>query len=116
MTRVVGIRFQKAGKIYYFDPCGFDLETGMHAIVETARGVEMGTVLIPPRDVEDEKVIQPLKPVLRIATDEDERAVEINKEKEIFLKQNKKFRKDIDKYKFECYNRTNSSEIEEVSL
>ena len=82
MTRVVGIRFQKAGKIYYFDPCGFELETGMHAIVETARGVEMGTVLIPPRDVEDEKVIQPLKPVLRIATDEDERMVEKNKEKE----------------------------------
>ena len=82
MTRVVGIRFQKAGKIYYFDPCGFDLETGMHAIVETARGVEMGTVLIPPRDVEDEKVIQPLKPVLRIATDDDERIVEKNKAKE----------------------------------
>ena len=83
MTRVVGIRFQKAGKIYYFDPCDFDLETGMHAIVETARGVEMGTVLLPPRDVEDEKVIQPLKPVLRIATDEDEKIVEKNKEKEI---------------------------------
>ncbi len=82
MTRVVGIRFQKAGKIYYFDPCGFDLETGMHAIVETARGLEMGTVLIPPKDVEDEKVIQPLKPVLRIATDEDEKTVEKNKEKE----------------------------------
>lgn len=82
MIRVVGIRFQKAGKIYYFDPCGFDLETGMHAIVETARGVEMGTVLIPPRDVEDEKVIQPLKPVIRIATDEDEKTVEKNKEKE----------------------------------
>ena len=82
MTRVVGIRFQKAGKIYYFDPCGFDLETGMHAIVETARGVEMGTVLIPPKDVEDDKVIQPLKPVLRIATDEDEKTIEKNKEKE----------------------------------
>ena len=82
MTRVVGIRFQKAGKIYYFDPCGFDLETGMHAIVETARGVEMGTVLIPPKDVDDDKVIQPLKPVLRIATDEDELTVEKNKEKE----------------------------------
>jgi len=82
MTTVVGIRFQKAGKIYYFDPCGFDLETGMHAIVETARGVEMGTVLIPPKEVEDEKVIQPLKPVLRIATDEDERTIEKNREKE----------------------------------
>ena len=82
MTTVVGIRFQKAGKIYYFDPCGFELETGMHAIVETARGVEMGTVLIPPKEVEDEKVIQPLKPVLRIATDEDEKIIEKNKEKE----------------------------------
>lgn len=82
MTRVVGIRFQKAGKIYYFDPCDFDLETSMHVIVETARGVEMGTVLIPPKDVEDDKVIQPLKPVIRIATDEDEKIVEKNKEKE----------------------------------
>ncbi|MBO5657057.1 MAG: stage 0 sporulation family protein, partial [Agathobacter sp.] len=82
MIKVVGIRFQKAGKIYYFDPCDFDLETGMHAIVETARGVEMGTVLIPPKEVEDDQVIQPLKPVLRIATDEDEKTIERNKEKE----------------------------------
>ena len=82
MIKVVGIRFQKAGKIYYFDPCDFDLETGMHAIVETARGVEMGTVLIPPKEVEDEKVIQPLKPVIRIATDEDEKTIEVNREKE----------------------------------
>lgn len=82
MTRVVGIRFQKAGKIYYFDPCGLDLETGMHAIVETARGMEMGTVLIPPKDVEDDQIIQPLKPVLRVATDEDEIIAEQNKEKE----------------------------------
>ena len=82
MTRVVGIRFQKAGKIYYFDPCGLDLETGMHAIVETARGMEMGTVLIPPKDVEDDQIIQPLKPVLRVATDEDEKTAEQNKEKE----------------------------------
>ena len=82
MIKIVGVRFQKAGKIYYFDPYDFDLETGMHVIVETSRGVEMGTVLIPPKDVDDEKVIQPLKPVLRIATDEDEKTVEKNKEKE----------------------------------
>ena len=82
MIKVVGIRFQKAGKIYYFDPCEFELETGMHAIVETARGVEMGTVLIPPKDVEDDKVIQPLKPVLRVATEEDELQVERNRERE----------------------------------
>ena len=82
MIKVAGIRFQKAGKIYYFDPSNFELETGMHVIVETARGVEMGTVLIPPKFVEDEQVIQPLKPVLRIATDEDERIIEENREKE----------------------------------
>ena len=82
MIKVAGIRFQKAGKIYYFDPGDFELETGMHAIVETARGVELGTVLIPPKFVEDEQVIQPLKPVLRIATDEDERVIEENREKE----------------------------------
>ena len=49
MIKVVGIRFQRAGKIYYFDPLDYDLETAMHVIVETARGVEMGTVLIPPK-------------------------------------------------------------------
>lgn len=82
MIKVAGIRFQKAGKIYYFDPSDFELETGMHVIVETARGVEMGTVLIPPKFVEDEQVIQPLKPVLRIATDEDEKIIEENRQKE----------------------------------
>ena len=82
MIKVVGVRFQKAGKIYYFDPDEFELETGMHVIVETTRGVEMGTVLIPPKEVEDEKVIQPLKPILRVATDEDEKIVESNREKE----------------------------------
>ncbi len=82
MTKIVGIRFHQAGKIYYFDPMDLDLETGMHVIVETARGVEMGTVLIPPKDVEDDKVVQPLKQVLRVATDEDEDTVLRNKEKE----------------------------------
>ena len=82
MTKIVGIRFRSAGKIYYFDPLDFELETAMHVIVETARGVEMGTVLIPPKEVEDDKVIQPLKPVIRVATDEDEKNVERNKERE----------------------------------
>ena len=79
---MVGIRFQRAGKIYYFDPLDYDLETAMHVIVETARGVEMGTVLIPPKEVDDDKVVQPLKPVIRIATDDDEKVIEKNKEKE----------------------------------
>ena len=82
MIKVVGIRFQRAGKIYYFDPLDYDLETAMHVIVETARGVEMGTVLIPPKQVQDDKVLQPLKPVIRVATDEDEKVMERNKEKE----------------------------------
>ena len=82
MIKVVGIRFQRAGKIYYFDPLDYDLETAMHVIVETARGVEMGTVLIPPKEMDDDKVVQPLKPVIRIATDDDEKVMEKNKEKE----------------------------------
>ena len=82
MIEVVGVRFRQAGKIYYFDPADFDLEMSMHVIVETARGVELGTVLIPPKEVEDDKVIQPLKPVIRVATDEDEEIYEKNKERE----------------------------------
>mgnify|MGYP005923780743 FL=1 len=53
MTKIVGIRFRTAGKIYYFDPADFDLDMAMHVIVETARGIEMGTVLIPPKEVAD---------------------------------------------------------------
>ncbi len=82
MTKVVGIRFRNAGKIYYFDPKDLELAVGDHAIVETARGVEYGTVLIAPREVEDETVIQPLKPVIRVATEEDDKTVERNKERE----------------------------------
>ena len=82
MTKVVGIRFQRAGKIYYFDPLDYDLEVPMHVIVETARGVEMGTVLIAPKEVEDDQVVQPLKPVIRIATEQDEKQAEKNRQKE----------------------------------
>ena len=82
MVKVVGIRFRNAGKIYYFGPGDLDLKAGMHAIVETARGVEIGTVITNPREVSEESVIQPLKPVLRIATEADERQAEKNMEKE----------------------------------
>ena len=82
MVKIVGIRFRTAGKIYYFDPLDFELETAMHVIVETARGIEMGTVLIPPKEVEDDKVVSTLKPVIRIATDEDEKIISKNKDKE----------------------------------
>ncbi len=82
MTKIVGVRFRPAGKVYYFDPAGFSLESGSHVIVETARGVEFGTVIIPPKEVEDSQVVQPLKPVLRIASEEDEKTESRNKEKE----------------------------------
>lgn len=82
MIKIVGVRFRKAGKIYYFDPAGMEIETGTHVIVETARGIEFGTVMIPPREVEEDGVVQPLKPVIRIATEADEITEQKNKEKE----------------------------------
>ena len=82
MIRVIGVRFRQAGKIYYFDPVDFDIEVGQHVIVETARGIEYGLVLTGPREVEDDKVIQPLKPVIRVAAPEDDEIEMKNKEKE----------------------------------
>lgn len=82
MIKVVGVRFRNAGKIYYFGPEKLDLPAGTHVIVETARGVEMGTVMTAPKDVFEETVIQPLKPVIRIATEADERVAQKNREKE----------------------------------
>jgi len=82
MIKVVGVRFRSAGKIYYFDPLAYTMEVGTHVIVETARGVEYGFVMIEPRDIDEERVIQPLKPVIRIATSEDEKTEHKNKEKE----------------------------------
>ena len=86
MPTVVGIRFKKAGKIYYFDPALSSVAQGDHAIVETARGVEYGEVVVGPREVSDSEVVSPLKPVLRKATDEDAQKVEENivREKEAF--------------------------------
>lgn len=82
VKKVIGIRFRTAGKIYFFDPKDYDIKRGDHVIVETARGVEYGTVVGAPKEVEDEKVVQPLKPVLRIATPKDDEQEVKNKEKE----------------------------------
>lgn len=82
MVNVIGVRFRKAGKVYYFDPAGFDIKQGECVIVETARGIEYGKVVIGPRDVEDDKIIQPLKQVIRIATPEDNVIEKANKVKE----------------------------------
>ncbi len=82
MIKVVGIRFKKTGKIYYFDPADLEIKTGDFAIVETARGVEFGEVVVGPKEVADDEVVSPLKPVMRVATDEDKEKNEENKEKE----------------------------------
>lgn len=82
MVNVIGVRFRTAGKIYYFDPLDYDIEAGQNVIVETARGVEYGHVLIGKREVADDKVVQPLKPVIRVATPEDDEIAIKNKDKE----------------------------------
>ncbi|MDD4844460.1 MAG: stage 0 sporulation family protein [Anaerotignum sp.] len=82
MIEVVGIRFKKAGKMYYFDPDGFKLEKEDYAIVETARGVEYGLVIKENTLVTEESIVPPLKKVLRKATKDDARTVENNEKKE----------------------------------
>ena len=82
MVKVIGVRFRTAGKIYFFNPGKFNIKRGDHVIVETARGIEYGTVVGDPREVENSKVIQPLKQVLRIATERDDEQEAGNKIKE----------------------------------
>ena len=82
MTRVIGVRFRTAGKIYYFDPGKLDIKRNDHVIVETARGIEYGTVVGDPKEEEDDKVIQPLKAVLRVATPKDDEQEQANKQRE----------------------------------
>lgn len=82
MIKVVGIRFKKPGKIYYFNPKNFKLNKNDNVIVETASGEEFGEVVIEPKDVKEEKILSPLKDVIRIANDRDRKHYEDNKRKE----------------------------------
>lgn len=82
MITIIGVRFRQAGKVYYFDPAELEIQQGDHVIVETARGVEYGYVVLGCREVEDDKVIQPLKAVMRLATPEDDVIEAKNKAKE----------------------------------
>lgn len=82
MVKVIGIRFRTAGKIYYFDPKDIEVKRGDHVIVETARGIEYGTVVMPPSDLKDKEFNTPLKPVMRKATEEDTQKDKKNREKE----------------------------------
>ena len=86
MTKIVGIRFRNVGKIYYFDPKNYKMKIGDHVIVETARGVEFGRVVLGPKEVGEDEVVHPLKEVLRVATQADEDREKQNrlKEKEAF--------------------------------
>ena len=82
MTEVVGVRFKTIGKIYYFDPMGVAVPAGTDVVVETARGLEYGKAVLGNREVEEDKVVQPLRKVVRLATDEDAAAVATVREKE----------------------------------
>ena len=82
MVKVIGVRFRQAGKIYNFDPLDFKIEVGNHVIVETARGIEYGKVVQSVQEKNEEDVIMPLKPVIRVATEEDDKIAKQNKDKE----------------------------------
>ena len=82
MTKVIGVRFRQAGKVYFFSPGKLHVKQGDKVIVETARGVEIGSVVTGPKEVKDEEITQPLKSVIRVATEEDKRNEEKNREKE----------------------------------
>ena len=73
MAIIVGIKFRSTNKIYYFDPQKIDFKEGDGVIVETSRGLEYATVSIPNKDVDESEIVQPLKPVVRKATEEDEK-------------------------------------------
>ena len=82
MATVIGVRFKKAGKVYYFDPCDFWPKPGQNVIVETARGIEFGEVVTSPRAVSDGQIVSPLKKVIRLATEEDEQRAAFNARRE----------------------------------
>lgn len=81
MIKIVGVRFKNAGKIYYFDPVELELEKNMDVVVETARGLEYGTIVVCPKEIDESELVSPLKPIIRIATDEDRQVYNENKEK-----------------------------------
>ena len=82
MAEVIGIRFKDVGRVYYFDPIGYKIEKGKKVIVETVRGVECGTVAQENKEVSDEEIVKPLKPIIRPATEQDEKQLIVNAEKE----------------------------------
>lgn len=107
MTEIIGVRFKEVGKVYYFSPNGITVKMNEKVIVETARGVECGEVVIPNKGLEDNGIVQPLKPILRIATDNDLRNIEQNKQKEqeimkVFVKKINEHKLDMKAIDVEC--------------
>ncbi len=99
MVTVVGVRFKNAGKVYYFDPGEYEIKQGDNVIVETARGMEFGFVMSEPKEVDESEIVSPLKKIVRIANEQDEKQHEVNtkkKEKALSLCQEK-----IDKHGLE---------------
>ncbi len=82
MAEVIGVKFKETGKVYFFDPAGARVAKGKKVIVETVRGVECGECASENRRIPDESLVKPLKSILRVATDEDERRIALNREKE----------------------------------
>ncbi len=82
MTKVVGVRFRNAGKMYYFDPNGLAIHKGMHVLADTSRGIEYSEAVTDVREVEDSEIVAPLRVIVRIATEEDQKNFEENKQKE----------------------------------
>ena len=82
MAMVVRVRFKRASKLYDFDPCGYELHTGMHVVTETARGVELGECMSGVMEIDDERVVSPLKPIIRVATEQDLLTQKRNEESE----------------------------------
>ena len=82
MVKIVGVRFRNAGKVYYFDPKNYKIRSGDHVIVETARGIEYGTVVGGVKSVEEDKIVQPLKAVIRVATPDDDARARKNRARE----------------------------------
>ena len=95
MIDIVGIRFKRVGKVYYFDGDGLEYKQGEHVIVETSRGVEYGTVVLPVKSIDESEVVSPLKKVIRKATEEDEEQVKKNiaKQMDAFRICNEKIKK-----------------------
>lgn len=81
MAKIVGIKFKRTAKVYYFDPKGEEYTMGAYAVVETARGIEYGKIVVEPKEVPDDEVVQPLKPVIRRITDEDLKKIRRDEER-----------------------------------